>query len=55
MPLPTKIVTEVLSPIDIAAEFGAAPDAEHVDALVRGLMQKGLDNLAAKRRFPILG
>jgi 1-acyl-sn-glycerol-3-phosphate acyltransferase len=55
VPLPTKIVTEVLPRIDIAAEFGAAPDVEHLDALVRGLMQKGLDNLAAKRRFPILG
>jgi 1-acyl-sn-glycerol-3-phosphate acyltransferase len=55
VPLPTKIVTEVLAPIDIAAEFGDAPDVEHVDALVRGLMQKGLDALAAKRHFPIVG
>jgi len=55
VPLPTKIVTEVLPPINIVAEFGETPDAGHVDALVRGLMQKGLDNLAAKRRFPILG
>jgi 1-acyl-sn-glycerol-3-phosphate acyltransferase len=55
VPLPTKIVTEVLPPINIAAEFGDAPDVEHVDALVRGLMQKGLDALAAKRHFPIVG
>jgi len=55
VPLPTKIVTEVLPPIDIAAEFGDAPDVEHLDALVRGLMQKGLDSLASKRRFPIFG
>jgi hypothetical protein len=55
LPLPTKIVTEVLPPINIAAEFGDAPDIEHLDALVRGLMQKGLDKLATKRRFPILG
>jgi 1-acyl-sn-glycerol-3-phosphate acyltransferase len=55
VPLPTKIVTEVLKPIDVATEFGDAPDVEHLDALVRGLMQKGLDVLAAKRRFPIFG
>ncbi|MBW0012577.1 lysophospholipid acyltransferase family protein [Mycobacterium sp.] len=55
VPLPTKIVTEVLPPIDIGAEFGPAGAVEHVDALVRGLMQKGLDELAAERRFPILG
>jgi 1-acyl-sn-glycerol-3-phosphate acyltransferase len=55
VPLPTKIVTEVLPPIDITAEFGDSPDVEHVDALVRGLMQKGLDALAAKRHFPIVG
>ncbi|ORV89342.1 glycerol acyltransferase [Mycobacterium interjectum] len=55
VPLPTKIVTEVLRPIHIADEFGAVPDVEHVDALVRGLMQKALDGLARRRRFPILG
>jgi 1-acyl-sn-glycerol-3-phosphate acyltransferase len=55
LPLPTKIVTEVFPPIDIASEFGDTPDVEHVDALVRGLMQKGLDELAAKRHFPIVG
>lgn len=55
LPLPTKIVTEVLAPIDIVAEFGIAPQVEHLDALIRGLMQKSLDELAAKRRFPIVG
>ena len=55
VPLPTKIVVEVLPPIDVASELGAAPDVSHADALVRGLMQKSLDELAAKRRFPILG
>jgi 1-acyl-sn-glycerol-3-phosphate acyltransferase len=55
VPLPTKIVTEVLKPVHVATEFGDSPDVEHLDALVRGLMQKGLDALAAKRRFPIFG
>jgi len=55
MPLPTKIVTQVLKPIDIAAQFGEHPDVDEVDAHVRHVMQNGLDELAAKRRFPILG
>ena len=55
MPLPTKIVTQVLKPIDIDAQFGEHPDVDAVDAHVRHVMQTGLDELAAKRRFPILG
>lgn len=55
IPLPTKIVLQVLAPIDIAAQFGADPDVDEVDAHVRQVMQQGLDELAAKRRFPILG
>jgi 1-acyl-sn-glycerol-3-phosphate acyltransferase len=55
VPLPTKIVTQVLKPIDIAAQFGEDPDVDEVDAYVRSVMQEALDKLAAKRRFPILG
>ena len=55
LPLPTKIVTQVLEPIDIAAQFGADPDIDEVDEHVRSVMQRGLDKLAAKRRLPILG
>lgn len=55
LPLPTKIVTQVLKPIDIAAKFGDDPDINAVDSHVRSVMQQGLDQLAAKRRFPILG
>ncbi len=54
-PLPTKLVTEVLPPINIAAEFGDVPDVKSVDAHVRRVMQKGLNDLAAQRHFPILG
>ncbi|MEO3761594.1 lysophospholipid acyltransferase family protein [Mycobacterium sp. B14F4] len=54
-PLPSKIVTEVLEPIDIAAQFGDDPDVDEVDAHVRGVMQNALDRLAQQRRFPILG
>jgi len=55
MPLPTKIVTEVLQPIDVVAEFGDVHDVKRIDAQVRQVMQKGLDALAAQRHFPILG
>ncbi len=55
LPLPTKIVTEVLEPIDLVAEFGKKPDVDRVDEHVRTVMQEALDKLARERRFPILG
>jgi 1-acyl-sn-glycerol-3-phosphate acyltransferase len=54
-PLPSKIVTEVLDPIDIAEMFGEDPDIDEVDAHVRGVMQSALDELARRRCFPMLG
>ena len=45
----------VLAPIDVVAQFGEDSDVDEVDAHVRRVMQNGLDELAAKRRFPILG
>ncbi|OBF90929.1 glycerol acyltransferase [Mycobacterium sp. 852014-52450_SCH5900713] len=54
LPLPTKIVTEVLPPIDIA-KFADASDINRLDAHVRGVMQKGLKSLAAQRHFPVVG
>lgn len=55
LPLPAKIVTRVLEPIDIVAEFGEDPDVDAVDLHVRAVMQAGIDELARERRFPILG
>jgi 1-acyl-sn-glycerol-3-phosphate acyltransferase len=55
LPLPTKIVTQVLAPIDIVTMFGEDPDVEEIDAHVRAVMQQGLDDLAAQRRFPVIG
>ncbi len=55
IPLPTKIVMQVLEPIDIIAEFGEDPDIDEVDAHVRHVMQRALDELAAERRLPVLG
>ena len=55
LPLPSKIVTQVLPAIDITARFGEEPDVAEVDACVRKVMQEGLDKLAGQRRFPVLG
>jgi 1-acyl-sn-glycerol-3-phosphate acyltransferase len=55
VPLPTKIVIDVLEPIDIVARFGNQPDVGDVDACVRSVMQVALDRLARRRRFPVLG
>ncbi len=55
LPLPAKVVTEVLDPIDVTARFGAEPDIGEVDAHVRAIMQAALQRLASQRRFPILG
>jgi 1-acyl-sn-glycerol-3-phosphate acyltransferase len=55
LPLPTKIVTQVLEPIDLVAEFGAEPDIAEVDEEIRRRMQVALDELAKQRRFPVLG
>lgn len=54
LPLPTKIVSQVLEPIDPAA-FGDDPDPVEIDAEVRRRMQDTLDELARQRRFPVLG
>lgn len=55
IPLPTKIVTEVLAPIDIVTEFGPDFDVDEVDAVVRARMQKVLDRLGRERKLPVLG
>lgn len=55
LPLPSKIVTRVLDPIDITEQFGEDPDVREVDAHVRAVMQTALDELARERRFPVLG
>jgi len=55
MPLPAKLVYQVLEPIDIGAQFGKNPDVDEVDAHVRAVMQTALDRLGRERRFPVLG
>lgn len=55
VPLPAKVVAEVLEPIDVVAQFGDDPDVAEVDEYVRSVMQAALDRLAGQRRLPILG
>jgi 1-acyl-sn-glycerol-3-phosphate acyltransferase len=55
LPLPTKIVTQVLPAVDIAAKFGNYATVAQVDRHVRSVMQQALWGLAGKRRFPIVG
>ena len=55
MPLPSKIVHEVLEPIDVVGQWGAHPDPAGVDERVRRVMQVALNRLARRRRFPIIG
>ncbi len=55
MPLPAKIVYQLLEPIDIVARFGKDADVDEVDAHVRSVMQTALDRLGRQRRFPVLG
>ena len=55
IPLPAKITSEVLDPIDLREMFGPEPDLDKAYDHVTGLMQAKLSELAAERRFPILG
>lgn len=55
LPLPAKIVVEVLPAIDVAEEFGDDPDVDAVYAEVVARMQEALDALAGERRWPVVG
>ncbi len=55
IPLPSKLVIEVLPPIHLREEFGADPDIDEIYEHVRAAMQGKLDGLAAERRLPVLG
>lgn len=58
VPLPTKIRQRILPPITIDAPPEAAADPAFVDhwfRRVQAIMQSALDELAAERRWPILG
>jgi 1-acyl-sn-glycerol-3-phosphate acyltransferase len=55
IPLPAKITTEVLPPIDLREEFGPDPDVDEIYDHVMRVMQETLDALASERRFPVIG
>jgi 1-acyl-sn-glycerol-3-phosphate acyltransferase len=53
--LPAKITIQVLQPIDLHEHFGPGPDVDMVYETITGLMQRTLDELAAERRWPVIG
>jgi len=55
VPLPAKITMKALEPINIVEQFGEDPDIDEVDAHVRRVMQRALEELAQERRLPVLG
>ena len=55
LPLPAKIVVEILPAIDLREEVGDEPDLAAVYDEVIARMQAALDALAAERRLPIIG
>jgi 1-acyl-sn-glycerol-3-phosphate acyltransferase len=58
LPLPAKIRTEFLDPITVDTDPERADDDEYVDSIYReveGAIQAGMDRLARRRSFPILG
>jgi 1-acyl-sn-glycerol-3-phosphate acyltransferase len=58
IPLPTKIRTAFLDPIELDPDPDRANDEEYVQAKyeeVRDSIQTGMDVLARRRRFPLFG
>jgi 1-acyl-sn-glycerol-3-phosphate acyltransferase len=58
IPLPTKIRTAFQEPIELSSDPEKASDDKYVDKKydeVRGSIQRGIDALARRRRFPLFG
>ena len=55
VPLPAKIVTRVLEPIDIAASSARIPTSTRSTSTSARSCRQALDELARERRFPVLG
>ncbi len=58
IPLPTKIRTAFQEPVKIAKDPAKAKDDDYVDRKyeeVRKSIQRGMDELARRRRFPLFG
>ena len=54
-PLPAKITSQVLPPINLREQFGDDPDLDEVYDHIMHAMQTTMNALAAERRFPIIG
>ena len=58
IPLPAKIRSELLDPIDVEHDPQRAGDFEYVDRVyreVQAAIRAGMNRLAACRRFPVFG
>lgn len=58
IPLPAKIRTEFLDPIEVDHDPERLDDQEYVDTIyaeVESAIQGGMDRLAKKRKFPVFG
>jgi 1-acyl-sn-glycerol-3-phosphate acyltransferase len=58
IPLPAKIRTEILEPIEVSTAAGREDDDEYVDEKYREVeraLQSGVNRLARRRKFPIFG
>src|SRR3954453_21458277 len=55
LPLPAKITVQVMEPIDLRERFGPEPDVNGIYEEVTTAMQGQLDELAARRRLPVVG
>jgi 1-acyl-sn-glycerol-3-phosphate acyltransferase len=58
LPLPAKIRTELLDPIEVDDDPERVDDQAYVDRIyteVESAIQAGMDRLAAKRRLPVFG
>ena len=58
LPLPAKIRTEFLDPVEVDSDPDRVNDDAYVDTIYRQVeraIQEGMDRLAKRRRFPVLG
>ena len=55
LPLPSKIVVEVLPPVDLVERFGENPEHEEVYNELTGEMQDALSELQDERTLPVVG
>ncbi|MBF0223851.1 MAG: acyltransferase family protein [Desulfobacterales bacterium] len=58
IPLPAKIRTEILEPIEIDSNPDREHDEEYIDKIykkVESSIQEGVNRLAALRKFPVMG